>query len=303
MNPQSPKMTIKVEKIKLKSSDTTFKYRIVFTQNGKYKINNENIDINNYKETLTVDEIESIYYVTKHKSAEYFINNETDEKIDYSEYLKQREKIYKNYDDTTEKWNTLQNEYKYKLFIASWKSFFKEEEILIDVEPNFDSTYILDTEDEYITSDYFLGKTSPMCSFKINKFVKDTFKEKCLSIGLEESEKKGKTFHISTNSGLRFSKIDSSYIFDPSWEYKNDFRGDLDACLKRKNELKTSIVDIINKQYNVRFLNTELDRLQTISSLKAILKEIKGIDSKVSTSSKKNKVINDVENLIEKIYS
>jgi hypothetical protein len=296
-------MNIKVEKIKLKASDENFKYRIKFQKIGKYKINEDVVDITSYNQTLTLDNIEDIQFITTSTSIDCFVSKKDDSIISHEEYQKKKYNLLKKHNEDTQQWEDLESEFEYKKYINDCIPKYKENEpTYTKVEVKIDTFFILDTEDKYITSDFFLGKSSPICSFTINQFARDTFYRICKEIGLEEKKGKGKTFHISENSGLRFAQISDSYIFNERWDFKGAFKADFEKCLERKLEVENEIKNIVLKEFNVRFNKSQIEKPELLKNLKYILGSVQKLDTKIKSNQDKQSVIRKLNLLIEEIY-
>jgi len=296
-------MNIKVEKIKLKSSDENFKYKIKFQTIGKYKINEDIIEITSYNQTITLDNIDEIQFINTTTSIDFFVSKKDVSTISYEEYQKNKNNLLKKLNEDTQQWEDLESEFEYKKYINNYIPKYKENKITYTkVEIKIDTFFILDTEDFYITSDFFLGKSSPICSFNINQFAKDTFFRICKEIGLEEKEGKGKTFHISKNNGLRFAQISDSYIFNPSWDFKGAFKADFEKYLERKNDIENDIKNLIHKEFNIRFNKSQIEKPELLKNLKYILGSVQKLDTKIKSNQDKQSVIRKLNLLIEEIY-
>lgn len=301
-----PARKLKVQRVKLLASDDTFKYRFGFlSSSGRLYFDGDLVDLSN-KRDLTFDGVPTVIERYIRKEVDYYEREgQRIEKDEYDSTVKQLKKDggYDDYDDYAT-WSDLEKEYEFKKYVQNVKPVYKDVIEDVECEIEMDDTFILETGDKYIVSDYFLGKTSPICTFNSHSFMVDTFRQLALEAGLTDSEKSGKTYHIPNHSGLRYAKINGNYIFSKSkfdTSDKTKFRGTYERCIELKDSLERDIKDIVDLQLRAMDDKLNISPVEIIAELRSISATVSQIDYKVKSGDEHRQAMRKINNLLERM--
>lgn len=299
------KMIFKCDSIKLNASDTNFSYRIKFSTNGTFVINGENVIVSEYGKTYTFSSLPIIQYVQKRSK---IIGYDTTEGfLTPEEYKTLISSLKEKYDSESDVWLDIDAEYMFKKTIQELNPISKIEEFeeRIDVEIQVDNSFVLDTENKYITSDYFLGGNTPICYFDANLFAVDYFKQLCEENGLVSTKHDTDTnncFYIPNHSGIRYAKINGKYMFGDEMNFqKGGFRGTFEKCVSIQKDIEKTIKDKTLSYLRLLSGDKKISNVELLSSLNSILTSLKKVDSKVATMSEYKHSKHLLETLISKI--
>lgn len=193
-------------------------------------------------------------------------HKETGDVLSESEYLeKEKELLSKRHYDSeeyTHNWKSLDDEFNYRKFIASYEkvneTFYEEEEVIVEEIKEV----LLNTNHPFITSKFSAhGEISDICVYDKYNAYKAILKEKMEELGAEEVP--DITFGIntdgklawsnSTHSCIRFVKFAGTYLFNESFDIKNPKIGTLDSLIKEYEEDREKIRKIIHDKYLLLF--------------------------------------------------
>ena len=102
---------------------------------GKYLVDGEVVKVDGYydKKVKVVDE-NNIRKIRDNSIIDYYLNIETSEKVSEYDYLCELNKLYEkcSEDEYSVKWESLEDEFKYKKFKLTHKPIYKEVQTLSD---------------------------------------------------------------------------------------------------------------------------------------------------------------------------
>ena len=288
---------VEVKLIKKKASDENYIYSLKFKKGGLYLIDNKEINIS-YNQVLTFNQKPEIYYISIRNEIDFYDFNNN--KISIDEYNKIKDDIFKNFDNEIKEWKTLEAQIEYLKLSKEYTPKYKEVKSKENVDIVDNVPFIIDTEDEYIVSDYFLNQNKPLYTFDRKKYAIDLFKKLCEENGLTEQDKKGKFYKIGTNSGLRFAKISQSYVFSQNYEFKNSFKGSFKQCLDMKNKLKDDITTKTLNHINM-IKNTNIDKEDLFKKLTFLKTTILDLNVKVKSNVDHRSAINTIQDILDNL--
>lgn len=294
---------VKVDKIKMNPSDEGFKFRVKLNtsySSQQFVINGEPVNC----DTFTFDELPDIKVQLKRQTVSHYENVDDSSVMSVEDYTLKNKELYKEY------FSSIDEEYSYKKFAAQWKAVYKEVVTLEDVETEMYGTFLIETGNKYVTSDYFIGQTTPVCKFDIHSFMLDTFKKICIEEGCEPGKSEydkyidGKPgFFNPVHSGLRYARIAGNYIFDSKYELKDKSKcaGKLQDHLLNMEKIETDMRAII--QRNVRALQgtLKLSNIEIINEINALREVLYGLDVKKASITDKQVGIRRVNELLGKL--
>jgi hypothetical protein len=297
-------MKIKVTKIKLKASDEVFKYRLELNplyNSNKYVINGEDVSIQN-RTKITFDELPTITFVT-YRNALISYKDEDGEIMTVDEYnfITGELKREGGYDEDDGCWSDIDKEYEYKKMTKCYSQVRETQESISEIEYEISELYIIDTEDEYIVSDYFMGTDSPMCILETGAFVKDMFRKSCISRDLKENEQGG--FVIGSHTGIRFAQVNGKYIFSENdgVDGKRKLRNTFERLVDEKEKIAKMIDAKVDIQVRAMRNQLKLSAEDVINSLKSIQNGINGLDVKRVSDTAKTVLQKQIRNLMESL--
>ena len=297
-------MTLQAQKIKRVPTDTTFTYRVAFDNYypQDFIINGDTVNIPS-KCRMSFAELPTIQLCKTRNTLSHFENQSTGDVISIDDYTAVTTELLK-YREDEDYWSDLDKEFEYKKYTRDIKSVYQPIIENEDVKLSVSGPYLLETNDPYITSDYFLNDVSlPLCKLNTHQFYIDTFVTLVEAEGLTKSESSGRTYYLPTHSGLRFAKINGAYVFGTKFETKVGayFTGSLEQCVARKEIDKETIVQLV--ETHIRGLNNKLNLTATeiivrLDNLANLLDSIQVKQSSTSEMITAKKVLRELkENL------
>lgn len=273
-----------VQSIKLVAKKDECQYRIRFDNTGEYLINN-NLTKINYGDTFTFQSLPTIKKLLK--KIETIGYDTTDGFMTKEQHVEHFKPYMVNHNSDYEAWSNIDDKYKYEKEVERLNCIPKNKtiETQIDVELIVSNTFILETGSKYIVSDYFLGLDNPLCTFDVLKYVVEVFKDICIANGYVESKNDSEDkncFYVPTHSGVRYAKINGTYVFDNEMEFKGNFRGTYEKCIEFQQKQKQIVEDKVNKFFNMLNGKRKIDDVELLTKLNLLLNSLDKIDVKIA---------------------
>lgn len=270
---------------------------------------------------VVVNSWNDLVKLNKKEVVDFIEHKETKERISELKYLDlEKELLSKRVYDEEEyqhTWESLDDEFNYRKFIASYDRVFKtvyfEEEVLIEEIKDV----VLETDNPFIKSGFVLGEG--FSNFNVYTYLRpqavmQIVRDKMKSLGAEylgeasgfTDKTEGKlAWTTSTHSGIRYAKFAGRYLFSDSWNIKSNRRGTLEQTISYYEEDKKLLESIIDEAYlrefgkyecaNTKAITGSLNKLDTaINRLWEIKASVKTIDKQSSC----NKLLKDVKELL-----
>jgi len=244
-------------------TDKEIKY--ITLNRGLYLIDDKCVEIKEYTSKVQVDSFDNIKPITRNTIVNYYTTNGED-RLEVVDYNLQKEKLLlaKVYEDKdTCKWTSLEEEFAYRKFIASWKAVFKDIEVIGDPIRFSVINTILDTGNLFINSSFINGTSKDVTLFEYNRpsallsIVSNCFTELGMvrqgdiSYGATKNQK---IWGNSTHSCIQYVTAFGTYIFSKTYE-SNVYiqKGELSKLIAQYETDKSNIENIIKSKYREHF--------------------------------------------------
>jgi hypothetical protein len=242
--------------------------------------------------TFVVSDVSNILYVrTIPVKKTHYVNSEGEIKT-VEEYESEVNRLSENAEKDgygNPEFEDLDDEYSYRKFIKEWNPIYSEPEVeksrvSVDVvEVRVESG---DPDIKSLWNSPGVARKSHLYSLHRNPLAVRTFKSLCLELGLN--------YHVPEHSGVRYAKVDGSYIFKENMDFKDfPFIGTLEQCVEEKNRIKNEVrtaVEIpLAKKRGVSLKNASqvLCDLETILSSVSEIRPMKASRSQYMVSLKR----------------
>lgn len=293
------------------------KLNYVELSRGKYLINNQPLTITNFSEKVSVENFDNIKKVTENKVLSYYLLNE--KKVSVEDYIDQKLKLeYKRIvnEDGDSWWDSLEDEFEYKKFIAVHQPIYRVTETVSEPLTFSPEKRIIDTGNPLIVSEFSQGINNDLFVYKREAAYLDIFHKTMKDLGMEYKEKidynqtaHKKVYGNSTHSGIRYATAFGSYIFNDSFEVKGVRRGTLESMKALYEDDKKLIEDVIKTKYNTHFgivdkgnfdFQSLLKEVESaLSTVKSITYTKKGYTTYLSALKKLNEIKVRIEQSFE----
>lgn len=228
----------------------------------------------------------------------------------YNDFISQFRNSYTEDKD----WNSLDDEFAYRKFVAQWKPKYKEETTYS--EPLLiDRSHIRqDSGNPYIVAGFLTGRSDvPLYSYNRSNAVASMLAKKFESLGMEfkeglsYSQTEGKKlWSNSTHSGLEYVTAFGKYIIGKNLvpKTRGEFKGSFEYLENIYKEDKKWIEDLIQVGYNLHFRNEGASTVllgEVYSGLKTCINYVNMLDVKVKSEASKRSALAQLNKLLESV--
>lgn len=298
---------------------------IVELPHGNFLVDGEvvsNTGYNSYnsKHQIAAKDVENVRSVyTRNTLVGYVPTTEgiTDDVLSvegYNDFINQFRNSYTEDEDGDKDWNSLDDEFAYRKFVAQWKPKYKEdttysEPLLIDR-----SHIRQDSGNPYIVAGFLTGRSDvPLYSYNRSNAVASMLAKKFESLGMEfkeglsYSQTEGKKlWSNSTHSGLEYVTAFGKYIIGKNLvpKTRGEFKGSFEYLEKIYKEDKQWIEDLIQVGYNLHFRNEGASTVllgEVYSGLNTCINYVNTLDVKVKSETSKRSALAQLNKLLESV--
>lgn len=263
---------------------------------------------------IKVKDFNDLVKLNSKTRTKYIKHKETGETLSELEYLeKEKELLSKrdyDADEYTYNWKSLDDEFNYRKFIASYdrvnETFYEEEEVIVEEVKEV----ILNTSHPFITSKFSTqGELSDICVYDKHSAYLHFAKEKLKEIGAEEipyiafsKNTDGKlAWSNPTHSTIRFLKFAGSYIFNDSFEVNHPKVGKFDDLVLECDRDRETIRKIIHDAYVLKFGKFDENLTPTVVQAVEGIKSVLNYLDKVVANKKSTSNLNSAKNLLKEV--
>lgn len=272
----------------------------------------------NTKHQISAKDIENIRAVYKRNILVGYIPTTegiTDDVLSvegYNDFINQFRNSYTEDEDGDKYWNSLDDEFAYRKFVAQWKAKYKEETTYS--EPLLiDRSHIRqDSGNPYIVAGFLTGRSDvPLYSYNRSNAVASMLAKKFESLGMEFKEglsygatEGKKVWSNSIHSGLEYVTAFGKYIIGKNLAPKTrgEFKGSFEYLENIYKEDKQWIEDLIQVGYNLHFRNEGASTVllgDVYSGLKTCITYVNTLDVKVKSETSKRSALTQLNKLLE----
>lgn len=318
-NPQAATQVLKVISI------DDLGVNIVELPHGNFLVDGEvvsNTGYNSYnsKHQIAAKDVENVRSVyTRNILVGYVPTTEgiTDDVLSvegYNDFISQFRNSYTEDEDGDKDWNSLDDEFAYRKFVAQWKAKYKEETTYS--EPLLiDRNHIRqDSGNPYIVAGFLTGRSDvPLYSYSRSNAVASLLAKKFESLGMEfkeglsYSQTEGKkVWSNSTHSGLEYVTAFGKYIIGKNLvpKTRGEFKGSFEYLENIYKEDKKWIEDLIQVGYNLHFRNSGASSVllsEVSAGVKTCINYVNTMDVKVKSETSKRSALAQLNKLLESI--
>lgn len=318
-NPQATTQVLKVISI------DDLGVNIVELPHGNFIVDGEvvsNTGYNSYnsKHQIAAKDVENVRSVcTRNTLVGYVPTTEgiTDDVLSvegYNDFINQFRNSYTEDEDGDKDWNSLDDEFAYRKFVAQWKPKYKEETTYS--EPLLiDRSHIRqDSGNPYIVAGFLTGRSDvPLYSYSRSNAVASMLAKKFESLGMEFKEgvsyaqtEGKKLWSNSTHSGLEYVTAFGKYIIGKNLvpKTRGEFKGSFEYLEKIYKEDKKWIEDLIQVGYNLHFRNEGASSVllgEVYSGIKTCINYVNTMDVKVKSDTSKRSALMQLNKLLESV--
>lgn len=232
----------------------------------------------------------------------------------YNDFINQFSNSYTEDEDGDKDWNSLDDEFAYRKFVAQWKPKYKEETTYS--EPLLiDRSHIRqDSGNPYIVAGFLTGRSDvPLYSYSRSNAVASMLAKKFESLGMEfkeglsYSQTEGKkVWSNSTHSGLEYVTAFGKYIIGKNLvpKTRGEFKGSFEYLEKIYKEDKQWIEDLIQVGYNLHFRNEAASSVllgEIHAGVKTCINYVNTLDVKVKSETSKRSALAQLNKLLESV--
>lgn len=298
---------------------------IVELPHGNFLVDGEvvsNTGYNSYnsKHQIAAKDVENVRSVyTRNTLVGYVPTTEgiTDDVLSvegYNDFINQFRNSYTEDEDGDKDWNSLDDEFAYRKFVAQWKPKYKEETTYS--EPLLiDRSHIRqDSGNPYIVAGFLTGRSDvPLYSYNRSNAVASMLAKKFESLGMEfkeglsYSQTEGKKlWSNSTHSGLEYVTAFGKYIIGKNLvpKTRGEFKGSFEYLENIYKEDKKWIEDLIQVGYNLHFRNEGASTVllgEVYSGIKTCINYVNTLDVKVKSETSKRSALAQLNKLLETV--
>ena len=232
----------------------------------------------------------------------------------YNDFINQFRNSYTEDEGGDKDWNSLDDEFAYRKFVAQWKPKYKEETTYS--EPLLiDRSHIRqDSGNPYIVAGFLTGRSDvPLYSYNRSYAVASLLAKKFESLGMEFKEglsygatEGKKLWSNSTHSGLEYVTAFGKYIIGKNLvpKTRGEFKGSFEYLENIYKEDTKWIEDLIQVGYNLHFRNEGASTVllgEVYSGLKTCINYVNTLDVKVKSETSKRSALMQLNNLLESV--
>lgn len=274
----------------------------------------------NTKHQISVKDIENIRSIHKRNILVGYVpttDGITDDVLSvegYNDFINQFRNSYTEDEDGDKDWNSLDDEFAYRKFVAQWKPKYKEE-ITYSEPLLIDRSHIRqDSGNPYIVAGFLTGRSDvPLYSYNRSNAVASMLAKKFESLGMEFKEglsygatEGKKVWSNSTHSGLEYVTAFGKYIIGKNLvpKTRGEFKGSFEHLEKIYKEDKQWIEDLIQVGYNLHFRNEGASTVllgDVYSGLKTCINYVNTLEVKVKSETSKRSALMQLNKLLESV--
>ena len=232
----------------------------------------------------------------------------------YNDFINQFRNSYTEDEGGDKDWNSLDDEFAYRKFVAQWKPKYKEETTYS--EPLLiDRSHIRqDSGNPYIVAGFLTGRSDvPLYSYNRSNAVASMLAKKFESLGMEfkeglsYSQTEGKKlWSNSTHSGLEYVTAFGKHIIGKNLvpKTRGEFKGSFEHLENIYKGDKKWIEDLIQVGYNLHFRNEGASTVllgEVYSGLKTCINYVNTMDVKVKSETSKRSALAQLNKLLESV--
>ena len=232
----------------------------------------------------------------------------------YNDFINQFRNSYTEDEDGDKDWNSLDDEFAYRKFVAQWKPKYREETTYS--EPLLiDRSHIRqDSGNPYIVAGFLTGRSDvPLYSYSRSNAVASMLAKKFESLGMEfkeglsYSQTEGKKlWSNSTHSGLEYVTAFGKYIIGKNLvpKTRGEFKGSFEYLENIYKEDKKWVEDLIQVGYNLHFRNEGASTVllgEVYNGLKTCINYVNTLDVKVKSETSKRSALMQLNKLLESV--
>ena len=274
----------------------------------------------NTKHQISAKEIENIRSIHKRNILVGYVPTTegiTDDVLSvegYNDFINQLRNSYTEDEDGDKDWNSLDDEFAYRKFVAQWKPKYKEETTYS--EPLLiDRSHIRqDSGNPYIVAGFLTGRSDvPLYSYNRSSAVASLLAKKFESLGMEFKEglsygatEGKKLWSNSTHSGPEYVTAFGKYIIGKNLvpKTRGEFKGSFEYLENIYKEDKKWIEDLIQVGYNLHFRNEGASTVllgEVYSGIKTCINYVNTMDVKVKSETSKRSALMQLNKLLESV--
>ena len=232
----------------------------------------------------------------------------------YNDFINQFRNSYTEDEDGDKDWNSLDDEFAYRKFVAQWRPKYKEETTYS--EPLLiDRSHIRqDSGNPYIVAGFLTGRSDvPLYSYNRSNALASLLAKKFESLGMEFKEglsygatEGKKLWGNSTHSGLEYVTAFGKYIIGKNLvpKTRGEFKGSFEYLENIYKEDKKWIEDLVQVGYNLHFRNEGASTVllgEVYSGLKTCINYVNTLDVKVKSETSKRSALMQLNKLLESV--
>lgn len=232
----------------------------------------------------------------------------------YNDFISQFRNSYTEDEDGDKDWNSLDDEFAYRKFVAQWKAKYKEETTYS--EPLLiDRSHIRqDSGNPYIVAGFLTGRSDvPLYSYNRSNAVASMLAKKFESLGMEFKEglsygatEGKKVWSNSTHSGLEYVAAFGKYIIGKNLvpKTRGEFKGSFEYLENIYKEDKQWIEDLIQVGYNLHFRNSGASSVllsEVSAGVKTCINYVNTMEVKVKSETSKRSALAQLNKLLESV--
>lgn len=318
-NPQATTQVLKVISI------DDLGVNIVELPHGNFLVDGEvvsNTGYNSYnsKHQIAAKDVENVRSVcTRNILVGYVPTTEgiTDDVLSvegYNDFINQFRNSYTEDEDGDKDWNSLDDEFAYRKFVAQWKPKYKEETTYSEPLLIGRSHIRQDSGNPYIVAGFLTGRSDvPLYSYNRSSAIASLLAKKFESLGMEfkeglsYSQTEGKKlWSNSTHSGLEYVTAFGKYIIGKNLvpKTRGKFKGSFEYLENIYREDKKWIEDLIQVSYNLHFRNEGASTVllsEVYSGLKTCISYVNTMDVKIKSETSKRSALMQLNKLLESV--
>lgn len=256
-------MTIQIPEQKLDAIEFSDKELTIvkLLGNRTYLVDGELYTTDYKGKQLGVANVDDIRLVSLTKVTKHYTNGvDTMTVEEYSDKCKQLSSKY-NLED--ECWNTLEDEFAYRKFVEIWQPVKEDVQTISNPIKVEVLKTVYDTGNPFILNNFLFSggeKEASLFTYSRQRAIEDIVKNCFESLGMGyvgkldyHDTKDKKVWSNSSHSGIRFLVAFGTYVFNKSWEVKQNIIGTLEDCQSYYEKDKQELEEIITTKYKEHF--------------------------------------------------
>lgn len=212
------------------------------------------------------------------------------------EFNELKNELLHGWDGVDEEWDTLENEFAYKKFIAQYTAVYKQVEELVSLD--FQIVHLGESDNPFIIPLRMVGDLRPL--FTLNSAPVDIFRVVAAEFGFMEGKTKGYTWESSshTSDTAHFFKVNDTY-FSNDTRFKRVSAGTWEECVAA-HEFNLNLVRAFFRKQKAILENKPLqDRAGVIKSLDSVLRRLNDVSATKKTEIDLNSAKDRIRDIIQ----